>query len=115
MKFINKPDITYPFMLREQLTEDFNIPTDENYQCIYKLHGSYNWLSESEGERLVVIGGNKVASIASSPVLARYQSEFKLKLTEADSILMVIGYSFSDTHINRIIVKAVSSGLKYLS
>jgi hypothetical protein len=112
MKFIKEPDTNYAFMLREPLIEDFEIQTDDDYQPIYKLHGSYNWLSDPQGERLVVIGGNKVASIARFPVLARYQSEFQLKLMETDSTLMVVGYSFSDVHINSIIIKGVSSGLK---
>jgi SIR2-like domain len=107
MKFVREPEWTYPSMLRELLTEDLALIPDQNYQPIYKLHGSYNWLADPHGERLVVIGGNKSISIDKFAVLARYQSEFRLKLMEPKSFLMIIGYSFSDSHINSTIIDAI--------
>ncbi len=112
MKFVKEPEEAYPYMLRELLTEDLNLTADPNYQPIYKLHGSYNWLADPKGERLVIIGGNKRASIEKFPVLARYHSEFRRRLTEPEAFLMVIAYSFSDHHINSIIIEAGINGLK---
>jgi len=112
MKYISPPDPPYPFMLRESLMPDQEFITEENYQPIYKLHGSYNWFSEPEGERMLVVGGNKSANIGSSEILARYQAEFRKKLSEPDTYLMVIGYSFNDDHINEAIQSAVTKGLK---
>jgi hypothetical protein len=79
---------------------------------IYKLHGSYNWFAEPQGERLLVMGGNKTASIGTFRVLARYQAEFQAMLCQPDSYLMVIGYGFGDPHINGAIQTAAIKGLR---
>jgi hypothetical protein len=112
MKFVKEPDEAYPYMLRELLTEDLNLTPDPDYQPIYKLHGSYNWLADPKEERLIIIGGNKRASIEKFPVLARYHLEFQHKLMESWAFIMIIGYSFGDPHINSVIMKAVNHGLK---
>ena len=112
MKFINEPDQTYTFMLREPMVQDLEFATQENYQPIYKLHGSCNWFAEPRGERLLVMGGNKTASIGMFQVLNRYQVEFKAMLSQPDTHLMIIGYSFSDPHINGVIQTAAAKGLR---
>lgn len=79
----------------------------------YKLHGSCNWFLEPSGQRLLVMGANKTASIAAYDVLARYQRDFARYLSVPDTRLMVIGYSFGDSHINSVIETAISQhGLK---
>jgi hypothetical protein len=112
MKFIQEPQQTYPFMLREHLTQESEFVTQENYQPIYKLHGSYNWFVQPNGERLLVMGGNKTGSINAFPVLAKYQAEFQIILSQPDTHLMIIGYSFGDDHINNVIKSAASKGMK---
>jgi hypothetical protein len=112
MKFIEEPNQAYAFMLREQMMQDSEFITHENDQPIYKLHGSYNWFAEPRGERLMVVGGNKTARIGAFQVLAQYQAEFQSMLSQPDSHLMVIGYSFGDPHINGIIQSAAASGLR---
>jgi hypothetical protein len=112
MKFIEEPAQPYNFMLREPMMQDSESITSENYQPIYKLHGSYNWFAEPHGERLLVMGGNKTASIGTFPVLARYQDEFQAMLSQPDSHLMIIGYSFGDSHINGVIQTAATNGLR---
>lgn len=84
----------------------------ENYQPIYKLHGSYNLFAEPHGEQLLVMGGNKTASIRAFQVLTRYQVEFQEMLCQPDTHLMVIGYSFGDPHINDAIQTAAIRGMK---
>jgi hypothetical protein len=112
MKFIKEPLQPYPFMLREPLTQEAEFITQENHQPIYKLHGSYNWFAEPNGERLLVMGGNKTGSIKAFQVLKRYQEEFRDMLSASDTHLMVIGYSFGDAHINGAIQAAADKGLK---
>lgn len=112
MKFIEEPRQPYMFMLRAPLMQDSESITHENDQPIYKLHGSYNWFAEPHGERLVVIGGNKTVSIGTFPVLARYQDEFQKMLSQPETRLMVIGYSFGDPHINGAIQTAATKGLR---
>jgi hypothetical protein len=99
-------------MLREPMTQDTEFVTRENDQPIYKLHGSYNWFAEPHGERLLVMGGNKTASIGAFKVLARYQDEFQALLSQPDAYLMVIGYGFGDSHINDAIQTAATKGLR---
>jgi SIR2-like domain len=112
MKFIEEPAQPHTFMLRHPMTQDSEFITRENDQPIYKLHGSYNWFAEPHGERLVVMGGNKTASIDTFRVLAQYQDEFQAMLSQPDTQLMVIGYSFGDPHINDAIQTAATKGMR---
>ena len=112
MKFIEEPAQPHMFALRDPMTQDLKFITRENDQAIYKLHGSYNWFAEPHGERLVVMGGNKTASIGAFRVLARYQDEFRAMLSQPDTHLMVIGYGFGDPHINSAIQTAATKGLR---
>ncbi len=112
MKLIEEPNQAYQFMLRSPMMQSSEFIAQENYQPIYKLHGSYNWFAEPHGEQLLVMGGNKTASISAFKVLARYQSEFQEILCQPDTHLMVIGYSFGDPHINDALQTAAIKGLK---
>ncbi len=112
MTFIEEPRQHYQFMLRAPLTQATDFAAHENYQPIYKLHGSYNWFAELKGERLLVVGGNKTATIKEYQVLKRYQEEFLNLLLLPDAHLMVVGYSFGNLHINNIIQEAANKGLK---
>ena len=126
MKFIKEPAQHMPptcsphslaaqgvgLMLCGPLTQEAEYITQENYQPIYKLHGSYNWFAEPNGERLLVIGGNKTGSIKAFHVLAKYYAEFQTILSRPNTHLMIIGYSFGDAHINSAIQDAASKGMK---
>jgi hypothetical protein len=80
-----------------------------NAQPYFKLHGSSNW--ETEGaEPLLVIGAHKEALIARHAALRWYHGEFRRYLAIPDTRLVVIGYSFSDDHINRMILDAAAAG-----
>lgn len=82
-------------------------------QPYIKLHGSSNWKS-GEGQRLLVMGGNKSGQIQGHRVLARYAQEFSRRLLQPNTHLVVIGYGFRDHHINREIERAVyHQGLKF--
>jgi hypothetical protein len=78
-------------------------------QPYFKLHGSSNW-TDASGTQLLVMGGDKGSVIAEYPVLKWYQEQFKDYLARPDTRLMVIGYSFSDLHINEAIRDAVEAG-----
>jgi hypothetical protein len=78
-------------------------------QPYFKLHGSTNW--ETQGaEQLLVIGAHKEAIINRHPVLEWYREEFRRHLSMPDTRLVVIGYSFSDEHINKMILEAAERG-----
>ena len=77
----------------------------DHSQPIFKLHGSTNW-HDPEGNRLMVMGGTKSQAIDQHPVLRRYLDIFRERLSTGQTKLMAIGYSFSDSHINDLIVEA---------
>lgn len=74
---------------------------------LVKLHGSRTWIN-SEGVPLMVIGVGKARMIAGSWLLTEYRNIFEAALSSGSVRLMVMGYSFADTHINEIIATAAS-------
>ena len=81
-------------------------------QPYVKLHGSVNWVESNRGKRILIMGGQKAVSIGLYPILQWYHVEFRKMLTRPSARLMVIGYSFSDSHINDAIVDGITAGLK---
>jgi hypothetical protein len=81
-------------------------------QPYVKLHGSVNWMESNRGKRILIMGGQKAVSIGLYPILQWYHDEFRKMLIRPSARLMVIGYSFSDTHINDAIVDGIAAGLK---
>jgi hypothetical protein len=55
----------------------------------------------------LVMGGNKAVSINQFPILTQYHAEFQRLMSVGGARLIVIGYSFSDAHINKIIGEAI--------
>jgi len=83
----------------------------ENHrQPYFKLHGSSNF---REGESPVLImGGNKGPDIEKHWLLKSYRDHFTQMAGQAETRLMIIGYSFADHHINELIEAAVNAGAK---
>jgi SIR2-like domain len=81
-------------------------------QPYIKLHGSCNWNAGTSGNRILIMGGQKAISIDQFPILSWYHQQFREFLLRPDARLMVIGYSFSDAHINTVIGDGVDKGLK---
>jgi hypothetical protein len=79
------------------------------FQPYIKLHGSSNW-TDATGKQLLVMGGNKVSIIEQYPILKWNHDQLKQYLSRPDTRLMVIGYSFGDSHINQIIAEAADRG-----
>lgn len=92
----------------ESPAEEFRL--DPKLVPYMKLHGSCNWrMSRGVGAPILVMGGNKIASINRFPILKRYHEEFKTCISQHGARLMVIGYSFNDLHINQAINEAVQT------
>jgi SIR2-like domain len=89
-----------------------NFRLSPSIQPYIKLHGSCNWSAGASGRRILIMGGQKGTDIERFPILNWYHSEFRKFLSKPDARLMVIGYSFSDTHINAAIEEGVDKGLK---
>lgn len=96
----------------------------DNFIYLYKLHGSVNWIESSDENHLfkvreiqqpdesvksVMIYPTPMKQIASfaSPYSDLFR-EFQKKLMQDKNILVVIGYSFSDEHINNLIYQALT-------
>jgi hypothetical protein len=56
------------------------------------------------------LGGNKAANIKKYPLLVSYHGRLKADLSSANARLMIIGYSFNDSHINKAITDAIATG-----
>lgn len=101
----------------------------ENMVYLYKLHGSISWIEKKEGNSLfdiqeIAIKGGEGKSDSETVLiyptpLKQGQSlgmpysdlirEFQTKLLQENSVLFVIGYSFSDEHLNNIIYQSLTS------
>ena len=64
------------------------------------------------GNAVLIVGGQKAVSIGRYPILTWYHEEFRKMLLRPSARLMVIGYSFSDAHINDAIADGLKAGLK---
>ena len=78
-------------------------------QPYFKMHGSSNWYTD-DGRNILVMGGDKSLTIRQFKVLCWYYDQFKSYLSRHDTRLMVIGYSFSDPHINDAVIEAWRNG-----
>lgn len=86
---------------------------------LWKLHGSVNWTWEGD-QQIVRIGGpaeQKDLVAAIYPSDAKYeesrrvpfvvlQDRFRRSLREAETLMMITGYSFGDEHLNEMIFDA---------
>lgn len=88
---------------------------------LYKLHGSINWKRDEgkslfsveqtenvESDRMDVIFGRDFKLEAADPYLF-YAYQFR-KFTLESRLIVVVGYSFADDHINKMLTQALSRG-----
>jgi SIR2-like domain len=99
--------VTAPNEIPRRSPDPRRFVVEKNLQPFFKLHGSSNWIDTSKGRHLLVMGGNKLEAIKQHPILEWNSHRFREYLSQPDTRLMVIGYSFRDDHINSIIGKAV--------
>lgn len=100
-----------------------------NFINLYKIHGSINWIKEDKSETdtpnilekdiELIQNRGKFDSLMIYPtpqkdrttLMVPYSDLFRMmqnNLLKKNSILISLGYSFSDEHINRIILNALS-------
>ncbi len=98
----------------------------DNFIYLYKLHGSVNWIQDEEEtklfrvreiqettysnlekQNLIMIHPTPLKQNASmgSPYSDLFR-EFQKKLMQNNNVLITLGYSFSDEHINNLIYQA---------
>ena len=104
----------------------------ENLVYLYKIHGSINWVEDDTNinsffkvkelpEDMIQKGKNNVLIYPTpmkqnkslgSPYVDLFR-EFQHKLLEPNGVLFVIGYSFSDEHVNDIIYRALATNTTF--
>jgi hypothetical protein len=84
---------------------------DSRGQPYFKLHGSSD-LQDGDRGMMLIMGANKHPTLEAHPLLKWYLEQFAAHLKSPSSRLMIVGYSFSDAHINNVIVEATKQGLK---
>ena len=123
-KFFNPAFFNYTFSKRMDTSLEKFEPVN-NMVYLYKIHGSVNWIEDSSnansyfnirelaeieedynGAALVYPTPLKQNKSLGSPYVDLFR-EFQHKLLETNSVLFVIGYSFSDEHINDIIYRSL--------
>lgn len=117
-----------PASYRYALVEDMRLSHDTwdrvpNYFNLYKLHGSISWKRDGrDGEDVretdyESIDPSEAVMIYPTPLKDRstlmmpYSDLFRLMencLMRSNSVLIVMGYSFGDDHINRLIFNALA-------
>lgn len=89
----------------EELKSKLEYHSDPSY---YKLHGSILWNNSITSNSLpLVMGNDKLEKIQSQPLFKYYFDKFKEIISIKATRLLIIGYSFSDTHINELIIDAI--------
>ncbi len=122
--------MTFNYAYAEQIglnKEKYNVLHD--YVYLYKLHGSINWIKSKNNNSLFKIQEIQIPSYDENHIMiyptpekqsigldSPYSDllrEFQKKLLIQDTILVVIGYSFADEHINNIIYQALATISKF--
>lgn len=115
---------TYNYILVENLNLSKNVwHSISNFVNIFKIHGSISWIKENntiiERELEIIKNKNQYESLIIYPtpekdrstLMTPYSDLFRImqnNLLKKNSILVTIGYSFGDEHLNRIILNALS-------
>lgn len=125
-RYFNPAIFNYTWSKRMDTSIDKYEPV-ENMVYLYKIHGSVNWRetkdagnnyfeieevlpseTEADGSVLIYPTPTKQDKSLGSPYVDLFR-EFQNKLLEPHSVLFVIGYSFSDRHVNDIIYRALAT------
>lgn len=125
-RYFNPAIFNYTWSKRMDTSIDKYEPV-ENMVYLYKIHGSVNWRetkgagnnyfeieevvpseTNADGSVLIYPTPTKQDKSLGSPYVDLFR-EFQNKLLEPHSVLFVIGYSFSDRHVNDIIYRALAT------
>lgn len=126
-KFFNPALFNYNFSKRMDTSIEKFEPV-ENMVYLYKIHGSINWIEDEQNANtffnikevssisqrvedknvLIYPAPTKQNKSLGSPYVEMFR-EFQKKLLEPHGVLFVIGYSFSDEHVNNVIYQALAT------
>lgn len=124
-RYFNPALFKYTFSKRMDTSIEKFEPV-ENIVNIYKIHGSINWIEDDKNENTffkikeISVPNNENETVLIYPTPTKQNKslgspyvemirEFQAKLLEPLSVLFVIGYSFSDEHVNNVIYQALAT------
>lgn len=126
-RFFNPAVFNYAFAEQMELSQNkWNVI--DNFIYLYKLHGSINWVETENEQHLFKIQEIQSPNNSSKDTTERFMiyptpikqnasfgspysdifREFQKKLMKSNNVLVVVGYSFADEHINNIIYQALT-------
>jgi hypothetical protein len=129
-KHFNPAMFNYTYSKQMDVSIDKYEPV-ENMVYLYKIHGSVNWIdAEDDGNNFFSIQELHDAEWDSDKNILIYPTptkqnkslgapyvdlfrEFQHRLLESNTVLFVIGYSFSDEHVNDIIYRALATNTTF--
>ncbi|WP_237249589.1 SIR2 family protein [Sphingobacterium faecale] len=124
-KFFNPAIFNYALAEKMDLSQS-KWSVIDNFFYLYKIHGSVNWIEEEGDTKLFKVKEiqdptfellKDKENIMIHPTPLKYNAslgspysdlfrEFQKKLMQNNNILVTLGYSFSDEHINNLIFQA---------
>jgi len=124
-KYFNPTIFNYALAERMDLSQS-KWSVIDNFFYLYKIHGSINWIQDEEESKLFKVreiqetSSNNLKNMETvmiHPTPLKYNAslgspysdlfrEFQKKLMQNNNVLVTIGYSFSDEHINNLIYQA---------
>ena len=113
-----------PFFISDSVDDYQGIYVKKSWTKLWKLHGSLNFKKTPEGKIFIEnnIGGefenllvypsmDKYLSSRKAPFIS-YLDRFRRYMLENEKVLLVLGYSFSDEHINEIIINGLNNNTR---
>lgn len=129
-KHFNPAMFNYTYSKRMDVSIDKYEPV-ENMVYLYKIHGSVNWIDANDNGNnffsiqelrhteefnakniLIYPTPTKQNKSLGAPYVDLFR-EFQHRLLEPNTVLFVIGYSFSDEHVNDIIYRALATNTTF--
>lgn len=122
-RYFNPTVFNYAYAEQMDLSYDkWNVI--DNFVYLYKLHGSISWYEDEGSTQLFKIRETQTPEYADKSVMiyptpvkqnssfgTPYSDlfrEFQKKLMKTNNVLITIGYSFNDEHINNLIYQALT-------
>ena len=125
MKYFNPTIFNYALAEKMDLSQS-KWSVIDNFFYLYKIHGSLNWIQDDEATKLFRVREtqeNTYENLKDKETIMIYPTplkqhatlgspysdlfrEFQKKLMQNNNVLVTIGYSFNDEHINNLIYQA---------
>jgi hypothetical protein len=124
-KYFNPTIFNYALAEKMELSQS-KWSVIDNFVYLYKIHGSLNWIQDEEDSKLFrvkEIQETTYANLQKQQVIMIHPTplkqnasmgspysdlfrEFQKKLMQNNNVLITLGYSFNDEHINNLIYQA---------